>query len=48
VMELAQRLPVAFIPEQFMVALMWDDMVDDSGCGYHPFRLAYNTQRVLS
>ena len=47
-MELAQWLPVRFVPEQLLVALVRDDMVYDGSRSYLTIRLADNTQWMLS
>lgn len=47
-MELTQRLPVRFIPEQLLAAPVRDDMVYDGSCSNLTVGLADNAQRMLS
>lgn len=45
---LAKRLPVALVPEQAVIALMWLYVIDDCCCCYFAERLAVFTQRVTA
>lgn len=42
----AEGLPVFFIPEQFIIATVRDDMVDYGGWGQLSLTLAFHTKRM--
>jgi hypothetical protein len=46
VMRLAQRLPVTLIPEQALISVMLDDVVNDHGFSDAPVPLAHGAQWV--
>lgn len=44
---IADGLPVVFVPEQVLVALVWNDVVDDGCRSYQTLLLAKPAKRVL-